>query len=593
MSGVFVRGPIAPPGYSPADESKRGKCGGATRERFTHEQRLAFAESALQLICDKRVEIGHLSEFKQIEAVSKLVKIKGTSSAGVNHNNLWRWTRPDALEELRRLCAVDPSQLNSIGNHKGGRGKCKPGTQFSSRLKWCGWFEEEETCLDKRVRADRAKRLRVSSSQVYGWMLTIIAEAYALELQTDPDSADVHKRDWKNSPKWMRGFKKRKGWVLRRATNKRANSSEDLVGPMIGYVLYLRGLRRANPSTRDACWGAYGLYTTFNVDTIPTTFANQGKVTFAQFGQKRVSIQQHGAGLDKRQSSVHLNIRPRGKQVRPTLLVRGATNPVLRHLIQKRVAEMKKYAEYDVNVIFQENAWFDGDVADIWLGMLEKDMERLDLTDTKKLILADNLGTQRQEHFIQRVEGMGFTMGFGPPAGSDTWQPVDHGVGRNWQVLLGEESDEWCKTPEARTHFENKTSPSTERRRELMVIWCHKVYWKLEEQRIRQEASGIRTIFELAFLRTGSLVSANGSMVDDEIQPEGMKAVFENSTDPYYKEHGIRKFRDLLKCVDNCEHVQPVADFPSITTAQKRDDQRTLRQRFDALTESSDDRLKL
>ena len=142
MRGVFVRGPIAPPGYSPADESKRGKCGGATRERFTHEQRLAFAESALQLICDKRVEIGHLSEFKQIEAVSKLVKIKGTSSAGVNHNNLWRWTRPDALEELRRLCAVDPSQLNSIGNHKGGRGKCKPGTQFSSRLKWCGWFEE-------------------------------------------------------------------------------------------------------------------------------------------------------------------------------------------------------------------------------------------------------------------------------------------------------------------------------------------------------------------------------------------------------------------------------------------------------------------
>ncbi len=76
----------------------------------------------------------------------------------------------------------------------------------------------------------------------------------------------------------------------------------------------------------------------------------------------------------------------------------------------------------------------------------------------------------------------------------------------------------------------------------------------LEIGRAAQTAggAGIKTMYELAFFRTGCLVSANASDVDDEIQPEGMKAVFEDSTDPYHKEHGIRKFRDLLNCYDDC-----------------------------------------
>ena len=64
----------------------------------------------------------------------------------------------------------------------------------------------------------------------------------------------------------------------------------------------------------------------------------------------------------------------------------------------------------------------------------------------------------------------------------------------------------------------------------------------------------IHRILNSLFLlfRTGCLVSANASDVDDEIQPEGMKAVFDDSTDPYHKEHGIRKFRDLLNYYDDC-----------------------------------------
>ena len=86
-------------------------------------------------------------------------------------------------------------------------------------------------------------------------------------------------------------------------------------------------------------------------------------------------------------------------------------------------------------------------------------------------------------------------------------------------------------------------------------------------------------------------MSANGSDVDDEIQPEGMTAVFKNSTDPYYKEHGIQKFRDLLKCVDDCTHVQPPAILPPVSTSNKEADKKTVRRRLNGLNASLDSRI--
>ena len=65
-----------------------------------------------------------------------------------------------------------------------------------------------------------------------------------------------------------------------------------------------------------------------------------------------------------------------------------------------------------------------------FVGMLKKDMVRLGLLSAKKLMLADNLGFQREEDFIKGIEMLAFEMSFGPPNGTDTWQAVDHGVGR-------------------------------------------------------------------------------------------------------------------------------------------------------------------
>ena len=136
-------------------ESQRGKCGGMTRERFTHARPLAIAVSAFKLLLEMAPELEWLTDYKKIERVSKLVRIEGTKSAGVNPHNLWRWTRPDEVAKNRLLCENDPLDLNEVGVHKGGRGKRKSGEMKSSQTEWHGWFEDLEELLDDRIKADR------------------------------------------------------------------------------------------------------------------------------------------------------------------------------------------------------------------------------------------------------------------------------------------------------------------------------------------------------------------------------------------------------------------------------------------------------
>jgi hypothetical protein len=346
--------------------------------------------------------------------------------------NLWRWTRPAVYAGLLERTTEDPSALKD-GKHKGGRGKRKKGKQKTSRSKYGAYFEEIEQELNDRIEADVMLRVRVTTAWVMRWMRKLVEDARlkeALDGVIDP-----RKANWKNSGGWFTRFMRRWGWAHRRATNKRAHSAEDLIGDVLGFIMCLREIRRSNPSA-CARWGVFGPQNTFNQDTVPVSFCSNNNTTIAKRGSVRVSVQKHGTGLDKRQSSLHLLIRALKQQPWPTLILKGATTKDGKRDTKARAAEVTKYKQYRVHVVWQKKAWFDGFVAarDI-VPRFEDDFRRLGLADQPKLLMSDNLKAQRSEGFNRWLYRLLVTSVFGPRNGTDLWQPVDHGIGRRYQVI--------------------------------------------------------------------------------------------------------------------------------------------------------------
>ena len=153
---------------------------------------------------------------------------------------------------------------------------------------------------------------------------------------------------------------------------------------------------------------------------------------------------------------------------------------------------------------------------------------------------------------------------------------------------------DWTKTTECLNIFRSKKGLSAPRVRGLLVEWTHMAYLALEDERRVKEKAGDASLFELAFRRTGALVSTNNDDVDDGIQPEGMEAAMQNSKDTYYQDHKITNFRQLLQCSDGkCGHVEPCSPPPGVPNETIRNDNATVRKRFRELEFSDDVRLML
>ena len=187
----------------------KGKCGPQKRIRYTDSERLFCARHALKLIRERALDMGLLSDWKQIDLVAPSVKMEGKKSVGVNAHNLWKWTRPDMLAELENRCKQDPSELNVDGKHKGGRGKKKAGQLLTSRTEYGCWFPVLEARLDARIEEVRAKRIRVSTNDIFLWMTALVEEARQADLEDGQLEEETRKANWKNSPGWLRGFLKR------------------------------------------------------------------------------------------------------------------------------------------------------------------------------------------------------------------------------------------------------------------------------------------------------------------------------------------------------------------------------------------------
>jgi hypothetical protein len=538
------------------------------------------------------------------------------SGSGVNPNNLRNWLNQE--DKLRARCAINPDHLNAEGKHKGGRGNKKPGWQKSFSTGSAPWFPELEEKLDDLMTHTRRKRIRVSANDVRTWMVALVAEAVREDesLGRDPDE---RKLNWKGGSGWLRNFLKRKGWTRRRATNKRSHSPEDLIGPVLGWVRFLAKIRHEHPSEDDPIWGVFGPRTSFNVDGVPIVFCSANRQTLERKGSERVSIIVPGNGLDKRQATLHLLIRALGEQPWPTIILAGAYTADGKPDRKKRAEEMKKYEQYHVHVLWQSKAWLDTKTANDWAKTcLKPDLDRLGLKDSETLLISDNLDAQRSESLRKELDNMHCFPVYGPKNGTDVWQPVDHGIGREYQKRLELSYYEWTRTSECAQIFRNKKAPTAARRRELMVKWVHDAYEYFECERAKKEANNEHSMFYSAFLRTGALVSAKTRYVptigapsvdlvvsaqQDEIDrgmnPEGLRTAMEQSKDPYFKQHDIKTFRDLYVCSypDKCTHRDCSSNRESFDDMLSQDDkardEATLTRRFRELSSSTNPIAKL
>ena len=139
----------------------------------------------------------------------------------------------------------------------------------------------------------------------------------------------------------------------------------------------------------DDKWGRFTPEQRFNVDQSPCPFALNPKRTYHLFEdgvnqqQDKVWIAQPGSGLDKRQCSLQVCVRPVGSQPRLGIIFQGKG---------KRISDAERNSYHkSVDVFFQENAWADTRTSVEWVGRtLNPCVEELD----RYVLYCDNLTAQ-------------------------------------------------------------------------------------------------------------------------------------------------------------------------------------------------------
>ena len=202
------------------------------------------------------------------------------------------------------------------------------------------------------------------------------------------------------------------------------------------------------------------------------------------------------------------------------LLFRGAPTPK-RACDQRKRAEEEKGYDPDCIVLWQKKAWADTATCIEWAQTAFKEFveEAVEIAPADEvLLLADSLRSQTKSEFIAAVKASvrAITM-FGVKNGSHVWQPVDHHVGAAYKRKMDSYYVEWMANCVPDLAAPSPTIP-VGKRRQLLTEWAARAYRELEVARETAEREGRPSLFEAAFLRTGCLVTVDGT-ADDEIRP--------------------------------------------------------------------------
>ena len=214
---------------------------------------------------------------------------------------------------------------------------------------------------------------------------------------------------------------------------------------------------RVTPQIRIK-YGRYPPWCRLNVDQVPLPFVNDMDTTYEVRGAKRVTINQLGPALGKRQATGQICFRPAVPppagcttaqaralydkhlmlQPAPCILFRGKGN----------ISYLERSA-YPVGlvVLWQDKAWVDRPLALEWAADVIKPFIQAERkagvadASTRYLLFQDNLDAQKQPDYMYTnyLHDWGVDDHKLPPNETDQVQPIDRGLGRQVKMYLGQQ----------------------------------------------------------------------------------------------------------------------------------------------------------
>ena len=384
--------------------------------------------------------------------------------------------------------------------HHNGNGVAWRHMQRCLRRGECQFPLEELILFEHFIYTREVLGLRVSGRQVTLMFLSILSV-------TRP----IGWKDAKGSSGWLTRWKCRFDIGAKIATRKKEKSLAEMMPAIAQFHRRLiievpRLFDIANPHPDYVCFPPEHR---FYFDQVPLPFVI--KIRKATLGRRRDAHGRHipawekgprQSGLDKRQATLQLCIRPVGVQVVPTTLIFRGTGK------QLGFGELSSYAEArsKVRVLWQPKAWADTPTVIAWLLDIFIPGVRGAGTVGWVLLGMDNLGAHIHQSFKQTCLQNEIWPEYTPEGTTDTTAPADHHVG----VFMKEKmQEEWEK--ELVEHYALWTEESLEMaghgakyRRILMVQWCKKAHSVLEQQ---------HTLLFHAFTSTGWLCKMDKSDV--------------------------------------------------------------------------------
>ena len=357
-----------------------------------------------------------------INSSGKLQKI--AEKFGISKSLVSKWMKC----RVQILKACEESKRKELG------GRRQVGSRITrSRRKIRNNTNAHFKLAEQRVMEDfkviREKGLKVSHAWIVSGMRKFIRQFYG-----------DHKADsFKASKNWMAGFKARHKISLHRRTNKKAVGSMEMLPILQNFHRQLKkdvgSCRGRDGGIKDQVWGRWLPEARYNVDQVPLPFIVDQDTTYETTGSTSVWIAQPSSGLDKRQCTLQLCIRPSDQQpVPPAVIFRGKG---------KIKEEELKLHDPRVHVFWQKNGWMDKEVALQWV---EKTFSPSIDKSQENVLFLDNLSCQTSQEFIVSCRRKANTVVYPlPPSSTDKVQPVDAGEGRQMKKLIGEQLDKYLE----------------------------------------------------------------------------------------------------------------------------------------------------
>ena len=224
----------------------------------------------------------------------------------------------------------------------------------------------------------------------------------------------------------------------------------------------------------DEKLGRYQPAQRLNVDQRPLPFVVYSKKTYEYIPKGEGSthntwISQPGSGLEKRQCSVLVMLRPEGEQLKLAIIFRGQ---------EKRISQDEKSEWHKgVNVYFQPNAWLDQNVCKSWCDEILVSFVKEQKLD-KFVLLLDNLKGHMQDDFKDAVAGAKGLLWYGLPGATDLWQPVDTGYAATLKALIAVKHRKWLDTDNPSDRWFGNEEPYTAKERRILITHWAGEAWK-------------------------------------------------------------------------------------------------------------------